>query len=207
VKTSYKVLVIVVMLLLVVGFTVHWQSKSTKSITLREAPRGGDFTLNSASGPFELKSQRGKVVLIYFGYTFCPDICPTNLMLIAQAFNALNKQELARVQGVFISVDPERDTPDRLAAYTKYFHPSIIGVTGKPDHLAQIAKQYGAVYRKVEGDSQGGYLIDHSANTYVVAPDGSLHTILPHATPPQEILKVIRSLLNQIQTKSSNSAH
>jgi len=171
---------------------------------LSEAPQGGDFTLDAASGPFDLKAQRGKVVLIYFGYTFCPDICPTNLMLMAQALNALDKDELARVQGVFISVDPERDTLDRLATYTKYFHPSIIGVTGKPEHIAKIAKQYGAVYRKVEDESRGGYLIDHSANTYVIAPDGSLHTILPHATPPEDILKVIRSLLSQPRNQQLN---
>lgn len=200
-KTSHKLLIIVATLILVVWFVSQWPSKSNRPVTLSEAPQGGDFTLDAASGPFDLKAQRGKVVLIYFGYTFCPDICPTNLMLMAQAFNALDKDELARVQGVFISVDPERDTLDRLAAYTKYFHPSIIGVTGKPEHIAQIAKQYGAVYRKVEDESQGGYLIDHSANTYVIAPDGSLNTILPHATPPEEILKVIRNLLGQIRNK------
>lgn len=203
-KTSNKVLVIVATLILAVWFVSQWPFKSNRPVTLSEAPQGGDFTLDAASGPFDLKAQRGKVVLIYFGYTFCPDICPTNLMLMAQALNALNKDELARVQGVFISVDPERDTLDKLAAYTKYFHPSIIGVTGKPDHIAQIAKQYGAVYRKVEDESRGGYLIDHSANTYIVAPDGSLHTILPHATPPEQIVKVIRSLLGSIQNKQSD---
>jgi protein SCO1/2 len=201
VKTSHKTSIIVATLILVAGFIVLWQVMPNRHVTLSEVPQGGDFTLDSASGPFELKAQRGKVVLVYFGYTFCPDICPTNLMLMAQALNALNKDELARVQGVFISVDPERDTLDRLAAYTKYFHPSIIGVTGKPDHIAQIAKQYGAVYHKVKDESRGGYLIDHSANTYVVAPDGSLNTILPHATPPKEILKVIRRLLSQFRNK------
>ena len=203
-KTANKILVIVAVLILIVWFVSQWPFKSNRPVTLSEAPQGGDFTLASASGPFKLKSQRGKVVLIYFGYTFCPDVCPTNLMLIAQALNALNKEELARVQGVFISVDPERDTLEKLAAYTKYFHPSIIGVTGKPDHIARIAKQYGAVYRKVEGESKGGYLIDHSANTYVIAPDGSLSTILPHATPAKEILKVIRRLLSQPRHKQSD---
>ena len=184
-NTSNKVLVIVAALILAVWFVSQWPFKTNRSVTLSEAPHGGDFTLDAASGPFELKAQRGKAVLLYFGYTFCPDICPTNLMLMAQAFNAL-------------------DTLDKLATYTKYFHPAIIGVTGKPDHIARIAKQYGAVYRKVEDESRGGYLIDHSANTYVIAPDGSLHTILPHATPPEDILRVIRSLLSPISDKQSN---
>jgi len=194
---SGKTSILIAILILAAVLVVQWQLRSGKNTELSKAPQGGDFTLNSAKGPFALKSLRGKVVLIYFGYTYCPDICPTNLMLMAQAFNALNKDELARVQGVFISVDPERDTLDKLAAYTKYFHPSIIGVTGKPEQLTRIAKQYGAVYHKVEDDSGGGYLIDHSANTYVIAPDGSLNTILPHATPPEETIKVIRNLLKQ----------
>ncbi len=202
-NTSSKVFIIVAMLVLVGLFILQWQVKSNKPVTLSEVPQGGDFTLDSAQGPFELKAQRGKVVLIYFGYTFCPDICPTNLMLMAQAFNSLKKDELARVQGVFISVDPERDTLDKLASYTNYFHPSIIGVTGKPDHIAQIAKLYGAVYRKVKDESAAGYLIDHSANTYVISPDGSLNTILPHATKPEAIVLVIRHLLRQFPDSHS----
>lgn len=197
-KTSNKILLLVGLLALVVLILVQWPHQSNAPVPLSEAPQGGDFTLQAAGGPFDLKAQRGKVVLIYFGYTFCPDICPTNLMLMAQALNALDEDELVRVQGVFVSVDPERDTLKRLADYTAYFHPSIIGVTGKPDDLATIAQQYGAAYRKVEGESSGGYLIDHSGNTNVVAPDGSLHTLLPHATAPEDIVRVVRSLLNPI---------
>ena len=166
------------------------------SVSLSEPPRGGDFTLDGPRGPFHLQDQRGKVVLIYFGYSFCPDICPTNLALMTQALNAMTGEELRRVQGVFISVDPERDN---LATYTNYFHTSIVGVTGAPENITAIAKQYGAAYRKIEGQSQGGYLVDHSSNTYVIAPNGSLHTILPHATPAEEILRVTRGLLTQTQ--------
>jgi len=186
-----------------VGWIVlQWAFEADKSVSLSETPQGGDFTLNAKGGPFNLKQQRGKVVLIYVGYTYCPDVCPTNLMLMAQALNAMTKDELAKVQGVFISVDPERDTLERLATYTNHFHTSITGVTGKPDQVARIAQQYGAVYRKVEGESQGGYLIDHSSNTYVIAPDGSLNTILPHAAPPEEILEVTRRLLAESELKN-----
>ncbi len=158
-------------------------------------PSGGDFILQSPSGPFNLEEHRGKVVLIYFGYTFCPDICPTNLALMSQALNALTAEEVNRVQGVFISVDPDRDTLEKLDNYADYFHGAIVGVTGTKETLAQVARQYGAAYRKVEGESKGGYLVDHSSNTYVLSPDGSLHTILPHAAPPQEILELVRRLL------------
>ena len=177
----------------------QWLS-GAKHDALSEAPRGGDFTLNAPNGPFQLQAQHGKLVLIYFGYTYCPDVCPTNLALMAQALNAMSEQELVGVQGVFISVDPERDTLERLALYTDHFHPNIIGVTGTPDEVARVAAQYGAAYLKVEGESQGGYLVDHSSNTYVIAQDGSLHTILPHATPAQDILKLSRELLAQTQS-------
>lgn len=184
-------------LLLAGGLLFLTPTKTQAPLNLSTAPTGGDFSLESSEGPFHLKDLRGKVVLIYFGYTFCPDICPTNLAMMAQALNALSAEELQRVQGVFVSVDPERDSLEHLAAYTDHFHPAIIGVTGSPEELARIAKQYGAAYRKVEGESEGGYLVDHSSNTFVVAPDGSLNTTLPHATPPQKILEVTRKLLAQ----------
>ncbi len=188
---------------LVLGWTVsRWLPGDNTAVSLSKAPRGGDFVLQAPQGPFRLQEQRGKVVLIYFGYTFCPDICPTNLALMAQALNALTETELARVQGVFISVDPQRDSLNLLAPYTNHFHSSIIGMTGEPDDVALVAAQYGAAYRQVEGESQGGYLVDHSSNTYVIAPDGSLHATLPHAAPPQEILEVTRRLLAQNPSSS-----
>lgn len=187
----------VVMLLLAGGILLRMPTNTNNTLTLNEAPTGGDFSLESSKGPFHLKDHRGKVVLIYFGYTFCPDVCPTNLAMMAQALNAMSEEELQRVQGVFVSVDPERDSLEHLATYTDHFHSSIVGVTGSPDTLASIAQRYGSVYRKVESESEEDYLVDHSSNTYVVAPDGSLHTALPHATPPQQILDVTRKLLAQ----------
>jgi protein SCO1/2 len=184
--------------LLLAGSILLWMPTDTNTtLNLSEAPTGGDFSLDSAKGPFHLKDQRGKVVLIYFGYTFCPDVCPTNLAMMAQALNALSEEELQQVQGVFVSVDPERDSLEHLATYTDHFHPSIVGVTGAPDNLLGIAQRYGSIYRKVEGEPGEDYLVDHSSNTYVVAPDGSLHTALPHAAPPQQILEVTRKLLAQ----------
>ncbi len=187
------------------GLAIGWAVSSRMSgestnAPLAKTPTGGDFVLNAANGRFALQAQRGRVVLIYFGYTFCPDICPTNLALMAQALNALTEEELGRVQGVFVSVDPKRDTLNQLAAYTSHFHPSILGITGEPDDVARVAAQYGAAYRKVEGESKGGYLVDHSSNTYVVAPNGSLYATLPHAAPPQEILDITRQLLARTDT-------
>ena len=144
----------------------------------------------------DLASLRGQVVLIYFGYTLCPDICPTNLAMIASALKALTPEERVRVTGLFVSVDPERDDPQRLALYGAYFHPNMLGVTGTPDQLAGAARLYGAVYRRVDqGDSSLGYMVDHSADTYVVDPEGRLVHTFPHTTPATAILSFIRGLL------------
>jgi protein SCO1/2 len=164
---------------------------------LAAAPRGGDFVLRSAGGPVALKDLRGKVVLLYFGYTFCPDICPTSLAVVAQALSGLNPEELDRVGAIFVSVDPERDTTDKLKDYAAYFHPKILGVTGTPGELAALARGYGASYRKQEVGSRGGYVVDHSSFTYLIDPAGRLAASLPHGTPAPRIVEEIRRLLNK----------
>lgn len=140
-----------------------------------------DFTLQAASGPVKLSDFRGKVVLVYFGYTFCPDICPTSLAATARALRELPADDLARVQTLFVSVDPERDTPAHLAEYARFFHPSILGVTGSPEAVALAAKPFEVVYAKHATGGASGYVVDHSALTYLVAPDGHLAARLPHA--------------------------
>jgi protein SCO1/2 len=165
-------------------------------MTVNAAPTGGDFTLDSANGPVDLASLRGQVVLIYFGYTLCPDICPTNLAMIGAALKALTPEEQARVRGLFVSVDPQRDTPQQLARYAAYFHPNILGVTGHPDQVANAARLYGAVYRRVDqGSSSLGYMVDHSADTYVIDRQGRWVHTFPHATTPTDILTKVRELL------------
>lgn len=163
---------------------------------LRPSDLGGGFTLKSADGPVSLKDFRGKVVLVYFGYTFCPDICPTNLAIIATAFNQLSAAEQAQVRAIFISVDPKRDTPQRLKQYAAYFHPNILGVTGSPDAIARVAKLYGASYRISATANDGEYLVDHSAYTDVVDQEGKLLFALPHAVAPDLLVKTLRNVLN-----------
>lgn len=160
-------------------------------------PRGGEFTLQSASGPVSLHDYAGRVVLIFFGYTHCPDICPTSLAMTAQALTALTPGELERVRALFVSVDPERDTPAHLAEYVAYFHPAITGVTGSPAVLAEVAGRYGAAYRKQEVGSASGYLVDHTAFLYLVDQAGSLRQSLPHGMPPAEMVAAIRALLDE----------
>ncbi|MEW8378275.1 MAG: SCO family protein [Candidatus Thiodiazotropha taylori] len=157
---------------------------------------GGDFTLRSSQGEFSLQQLRGKVVLLYFGYTKCPDVCPSSLALLSQALNELRDAELQQVQGVFISVDPKRDGFQALDDYVSYFHPNLIGVTGSEAEIAQVAKLYGAQYLEVPlEESAFAYAVDHSATTYLISPQGELRFLLPHQTPSVMILEAIRYLL------------
>ncbi len=197
---SERILVVIAGLLaaLVLGLALFWMPEMPERPLPKAAmAAGGDFTLESASGPVSLKDYRGKLVLVYFGYTFCPDICPTSLASTAEGLKQLKPEEAARVAMVFISVDPERDTPPRLKEYAEFFHPSLVGVTGTPENLAEIAKRYGVFYarQKVE-TAGGGYVVDHSADTYVVGPDGQLVGKIAHATPPDQVVAKIRSYLN-----------
>ena len=131
---------------------------------LAAPPTGGDFTLTSVQGPVSLHDYRGKVVLVYFGYTYCPDICPTALAFAAQALSLLSPEERKQVQLLFVSVDPERDTPAHLEEYVHYFAPDFIGVTGDDAALKEIAGRYGAAFRREPmADSATGYLVDHTA--------------------------------------------
>jgi len=172
------------------------QAAGHRPLVLAERPTGGDFRLHGADGPVALSRFRGKVVLLYFGYTWCPDICPTNLAIIALALRALEPAEREQVQVMFVSVDPQRDTPERLRDYAAYFHPDILGVTGSDAELAQAAALYGAAYRRSEqSDSAMGYTVDHSAYTYVVDPRGRLVATLEHATPSETLVATIRAHL------------
>jgi protein SCO1/2 len=170
------------------------QKEQVPAIT--EAPPGGDFTLHSSKGPFSLKDYRGKVVLLYFGYTKCPDVCPTSLSFMTQALNGLNDEELQKTLGVFVSVDPKRDNFELLDEYVAYFHPNLVGVTGSEKEIADAAVLYGAQYYEVELEGSAfGYSVNHSSVIYLIAPDGELRFIFPHATPPSVILEAVRHAL------------
>jgi protein SCO1 len=175
-----------------IGLALFWKPIAP---ALPPPPADGDFTLQSASGPLDTHSLRGKVLLVYFGYTYCPDICPTALVNIGQALKQLTPEEAGQVQVIFVSVDPERDTPERLKSYVEFFHPGIVGVTGKPDEIARAAQQYGAIYARQDVGSQAGYVVDHSAWTYVVAADGHQAGRLAHGSTPQQIAAEIRKSL------------
>ncbi|WP_448587616.1 SCO family protein [Thermocrinis sp.] len=159
---------------------------------------------------FELTSQEGnrvklsdflkqkRIVLLFFGYTFCPDVCPTALTTMANTMENLSEKERERVQVLFISVDPERDKPEVLKAYVPFFHPTFIGLTGSPEEIAKTAKEYKAYYRKVEGESKGGYLVDHTATIYLITPDKKIKLLYTEAKQvPDKMAEDIKYLLKK----------
>jgi len=165
-------------------------------LALASTPAGGDFTLTGGGGPVALADFRGKVVVLYFGYSSCPDVCLTSLSLIAQGLSGLDAAALQKVQGLFISVDPERDTPERLAAYVPFVHPKLMGASGTTEQIAEVARMYGSSYRKHPKDSDGNYAVDHSSVTFIVAPDGKLVDMLQHGSSPQSITAAINKALS-----------
>ena len=172
-------------------------SSSTPSeITAVPVDIGGPFELVSHKGEVATDANfRGRHLLIFFGYTFCPDICPTTLQQISLALDKLGPLA-AEIQPLFISVDPQRDTPENLAAYVASFHPSILGLTGTPEQIAAVAKPYRAYYRKVEETpSDESYLVDHSAYIYLMGPDGAYRTMFSHQTTPEQLAEGIRAYL------------
>ena len=133
-----------------------------------------DFRLVDQDGKaFQLSQLRGKVVLFSFGFTHCPNVCPTTLSDLAKVYRALPARDRARVQVLFVSVDPRRDQPETMKNYVPYFDDSFIGLTGTEDQIAQAAKPYGAYYEIVHnaGESPDGYSVNHSAFTYLISPD------------------------------------
>ena len=188
-----------VLAVLIAGVFLFWQPEIPDRVLPKaNIAAGGDFTLQSAGGPVSLKDFRGKLVLVYFGYTYCPDICPTSLAATAEGLKQLTPAEMARVGMIFVSVDPKRDTPARLKEYVEFFHPAIVGVTGTPEVIAEIAKRYGVFYAEQKVDTAGGgYVVDHSADTFIVTPDGQVLSKIAHGTPPDRIAAAIRKYLNQ----------
>jgi protein SCO1/2 len=141
-----------------------------------------------------LDSFRGKLVVLFFGYTHCPDVCPTTLLDMAQALKLMEPSAAARVQVLFVTVDPDRDTPETLKAYAPYFHPSFLGLHGTPAQVETTAREFKVVYRKHVEPGASGYLVDHSAGSYVLDAAGRLRLYLPYAHSPVDIAHDLSAL-------------
>jgi cytochrome oxidase Cu insertion factor (SCO1/SenC/PrrC family) len=157
---------------------------------------GGPFTLTDQTGRKRSDSEfRGKLMIVYFGYTFCPDVCPADLMAITQALDALGPAAEA-VQPIFITVDPERDTKV-LGEFIASFHKSFIGLTGSPEEIRKVANAYKAFYAKVPGVRAGEYSIDHTGIIYLMGRDGEYLGFMPPQTGPEKLTDILRKYLSK----------
>ncbi|MAA69114.1 MAG: hypothetical protein CL915_10235 [Deltaproteobacteria bacterium] len=160
---------------------------------------GGDFELNSTLGKkIGPQSFRGKVLLVFFGYTSCPDICPITLTTIKDALENLEPNEVEHVQPLFISVDPERDTLEGMKPFLTYFHSSLVGVTGSKEELKAVTKKFGSAYIKdTRSDSAADYLIAHSGYIYLMDQQGRTRALYRTSNKAEEMVEGIRKLLRE----------
>ena len=148
---------------------------------------GGDFTLNSKAGEVSLSDFKDKVVVVYFGYTNCPDACPIGLGKISAALQKMEAEQRNQVEVLLISIDPERDTLQMLENYTSFFGENFTGLSGTSEQIAQIADNYKVLYQRVDMPDSGlEYTVDHSSNTYVVGRNGVVRFIVSHSSGWQE---------------------
>ena len=150
---------------------------------------------NGAS--FRLSEMRGNVVLLFFGYTSCPDVCPTTMAELKQALEALDENDAKQVRVLFVTVDPERDTPERVQAYVDHFNPNFIGLSGVEPELVGVWNDYGVFREIVKGNSAAGYLIDHTARITVIDRDGNLRLSYALDTPMDSIVHDLKLLLRE----------
>ena len=157
-----------------------------------------DFTLTDQNGqPFQLSAQRGNVVVMFFGFTHCPDVCPTTLADLAAVRRNLGS-DAERLKVVFITVDPERDTSEAIAPYVKTFDPAFIGLTGSSAPLEKVYTDYGVSHMKRElPDSALGYTVDHSAYTYVIDKAGNYRLLFGYDTPVKDLTSDLQYLIRE----------
>jgi protein SCO1/2 len=158
-------------------------------------PKAAEIELTGSNGEmFHLSEQKGKIVLLFFGYTSCPDVCPTTLAELNQVMNKLG-DKTQQVQVVFVSVDPERDTPEKIQEYVEHFNQNFIGLSGSPADLQVIWDNYGVFREKVESESALGYIVNHTARTYLVDADGNLRLSYGFQTPVEDMVHDVEILL------------
>lgn len=155
---------------------------------------GGDFTLHTTKNmEVSLSSFKGKVVLLYFGFTYCPEMCPTELLQFKLLMSMLPADKRILFQPIFVSVDPKRDTAEVLDPYVGFFDKRILALTGSEKELHKVASQYGAYFRYIPAGSS--YTVDHTVNTFLIDTHGKLVRIFPYGTPTDEVFKQIMALL------------
>ncbi len=196
------------LLLLLMGAASWLWLKADNVGSIATVVSGGGSGAIDIGGPFELLDQHGvqrksddflgRYLLVYFGYSYCPDVCPMSLQVMTQALDLLQAETESvdqQVVPIFITVDPERDTVSALKDYAGHFHPRLVALTGEPPEIAAVAKAYRVYYGKAEVDGASDYLMDHSSFYYLMGPDGGYITHFRHDAQPDEMASALAKLL------------
>ena len=164
---------------------------------------GGPFALTDQNGQRVTDGEfRGRFMLVYFGYTHCPDVCPLGLETITQALSEVPPESAERIQPVFITLDPERDTAPVLKDYITSFDPRLVALTGSPAEIESVLKAYKVYSRKADAQAGGEYLVDHSTFTYVMGPDGRYAAHFSHGTTPEDMAQRLTALVAETPATS-----
>ena len=190
-------LALVVAFVLGFGIKTYLDEQSKAQMQLEKEQQISATTLfGKDNQPVEIFDENDtRVRIVYFGFTRCPDVCPTSLAMLAGALNQLSEEEVASVRPMFISLDPERDAAEASYEYAQYFHPNMEGLSGPLDTTTALAHNYGVIFRKSELEgSELEYTLDHSSYFYFLKPDGTLITKVPHTLTPAPIVDAIKKL-------------
>ena len=161
-------------------------------------PPATEIELTRSDGSrFRLSELRGDIILLFFGYTSCPDVCPATMAEFRQALSELNEQDAERVKVVFVTVDPERDTPERVQEYVDRFNPAFIGLSGAPAELEKVWAAYGVSREVVDGGSAAGYIVNHTARVNMIDAQGNLRVSFSFDTPVEDIVHDLKLMLQQ----------
>ncbi|MCP4915014.1 MAG: SCO family protein [Oligoflexia bacterium] len=167
-------------------------------INMNQSPilTDGDFRISSTVGTYDLKSDRGKIVLLYFGYRFCPDVCPTTLSSVTKVYSDLSTKQKKKIRVVFISVDIERDNLKNLKEYISFFNQDFIAAVDTKNNIDEITRKYGVKYSKYYPDDkeEGFYTVDHSADLFLIGKDGKVKTLISHG----ESVKIMKNKIIEL---------
>ncbi|OIO67539.1 MAG: hypothetical protein AUJ57_11200 [Zetaproteobacteria bacterium CG1_02_53_45] len=176
------------------------------SCSAQQQGQSDDFTLQSVTGPVSLSDLRGQIVLLFFGYTHCPDVCPATMNNVASALRQLDTTDAKRVKVLFVTVDPERDSAEHLAKYLSFFNPDFIGLTGSPQAIKKTTAQYD-VELFIEGDNKSdSYEVIHSSLLFLINGDGKIADVMSHHTEPDDIAIALRKWLNLLPLANAKSS-
>lgn len=159
---------------------------------------GGDFVLRNIDGRVSLKDFRGSVVVLYFGFLSCPEVCPTSMSILTRSLEKLSPTEKSKTKAILISIDPKRDDFQELLEFTNYYHPNILGVTGTDQEVKKVAEQYGAFFEITESETvDSAYAYRHSSRYYVIDQQGKLIQAMRHSTTPNELSARIKKIFQR----------